>query len=212
MGKSAVNLDKAVKQYMKNMLTDYTLIDDKKMPYYNDYMIFGGDGAWKNNNSNYKYFFIEQKSLHEATDYNNSWWNWNSKKANNCKGHYNLSGYRSLIAHIFGIDPTVDTTKEVRQAYKWMQVIAQLRHDILNLDHSRIEYRTAFAMPTQELELFQLCFKRFTSSYVLNPFRFKMNIGLVVWNDTFNYEDSKYGDVNSSVVEIDCINYFSPKF
>lgn len=212
MGESAKKLASAVKVYMDNNLTDYSCVEENKVPYYNDYMIFGGDGVWKKINSCYEYLFMEQKSLQEANDHSGSWWNWNSKKAQDGRGHYNLSGYRSLIAHILGIDPRNKKSKIIRNDYKWLQIIAQLRHDILNLDHSRIKYRSAFAVPTVELNSFKSSFILFSSSHILNPFLYKKGIELNVWTNTFDYEDEKNGKVNVTVVEIDCVSYFSPRF
>lgn len=212
MGKSAENLAAAVKIYMGNSLTDYLRVEGNKVPYCDGYMIFGGDGVWIKKGSNYEYLFMEQKSLHEASDYSGSWWNWNSQKANNGNGHYNLSGYRSLISHILGIDPRDEKSQIMRNDYKWLQIIAQLRHDILNLDHSRIAYRSVFAVPTEELNSFKSTFVFFSSSRTLNPFLYSKGIALKVWTNTFDYEDDKYGNVNVTVVEIDYDNFFSPRF
>lgn len=212
MGKSAENLAAAVKVYMGNNLTDYSCIKNNKVPYYNDYMIFGGDGVWKKINSSYEYLFMEQKSFQESKGSSSSWWNWNSKKAKDRKGHYNLSGYRSLIPHILGIDPRDKTSQKRRNDYKWLQTIAQLRHDILNLDHSRITYRSAFAVPTVELNSFKSNFVFFSSSRTLNPFLSNKSVKLNVWTNTFDYKDEKYGNINVTVVEIDCESFFSPRF
>jgi hypothetical protein len=92
-----------------------------------------------------------------------------------------------------------------------MQVIAQLRHDALNLDHSRICYRSTFAVPTTELINFKHSFAVFASSPILNLLRYDEKIRLNVWPSTFEYVDQKYNNVNISIVEIDCMNFFSPK-
>lgn len=213
MGESADNLDKAIKEYMQGQLTEYELITSKQIPYFGDYMTFGGDNVWKKRDSDWEYFFIEQKSKHESLNNSGTWWNWNSKRASNDNGHYNLSGYRSMISHLLGLDPSAKDSASVqkKQVYKWLQVIAQLRDDILNLDHSRISYRTAFAIPASEYDNFDQCFRFYSKSDILNSLHYKEKACLRKWTDTMKYADDKYGETEIAIIEIEALNYFSPQ-
>ncbi len=196
---------------MKEHLPTYVQLQDKRVPYFNDYMRFQGDGVWRKITSDRDYLLMEQKSLSESRNARYNWWNWNTRKAPNKKQRYhNMSGYRSLISHVLGIDPRDRSSSDERRVYGWMQVVAQLRDYILNLDHTRIHYRSAFAIPSVELTNFELSFARFTSCPILNPFRHDSDVEVTKWDPTLQYEDLKYEEVEVTIVEIECENYFSP--
>jgi len=212
MGASADNLGKAIEDYMTQKLSQYESIPSKKVPYFNDYMTFVGDSIWKKRDSAWEYLFMEHKSREEATDNSSSWWNWNSKRAKNDNGHYNLSGYRSMISHLLGIDPSARDSASIqkRKVFKWLQVMAQLRHDVFNLDHSRISYRSVFAIPLSEYVNFEQCFQFYSKSEILNPLRCHEKVSIVKWSAKLEYEDNKYGKTDFVITEIDALNFFSP--
>lgn len=212
MGASADNLGKVVENYMTKELSQYELISSKQLPYFNDYMTFVGDSVWKKRDSEWEYLFMEQKSQEETIDNSSSWWNWNSKRAANDNGHYNLSGYRSMISHLLGIDPTAKGQASVqkRKVFKWLQVIAQLRHDVLNLDHSRMSYRAVFAIPSTEYSNFEQCFQFYSKSEILNPLLCHEKVSIVKWPAKLEYEDNKYGKTEIVITEIGVLNFFSP--
>jgi len=149
------------------------------------------DGGWERNRLLY---LIEIKTERESIIPQSTWWKWDK-------------------------DPLLRQCDHIRQHYKsydrgefhqnkWMIVIAQLRAGILRLSNVNRNYRAIFVIPSVEVDNFKRGFERYHNDRTLNTAARLVPASMIIWQNHFDYIDQRGIQIQVSILEIDCDNYF----
>ena len=151
------------------------------------------DGKWEKSDL---FYFIEEKTERESLGPPSNWWKNDNDDLVVQRPHINCH-YRSK-------------NRQTCHENKWIIVIAQLRAAILRSSNINRSYRALFAIPSVEVNNFKIGFNRYHADLFLNNVIQGQSVSINVWQNSFNYMDQRGIPIQTSLVEIDCDNYFGP--